>query len=548
MASNGPFDYIVVGAGSAGCVLAHRLSADPNNRVLLLEAGPRDRSIYLQMPAAFSQPLGNDRFNWYYHTEPEPYMDHRRIYFPQGKVLGGSSSINGMVYVRGNPLEYEHWAEIEGLEHWSYGHVLPYFKRSETWEAGRNEYHGTDGPLYTSRDNAPHRLDQVFIQAAIEAGLPFTEDMNGYRQEGIGKMDMTVHQGRRWSAADAYLHPVLTRSNLTLELRVLVTRILFNGHRAIGVEYLQDGQTHRVYAECEVLLSAGALNSPWLLMLSGVGNSDELRQLDIPVVHHLPGVGENLQDHLEVYVQYACTQPITLYSTLSPFSRLKIGLHWLLFKRGQGASNHFEVGGFLRTRADYEYPNIQYHFLPMAISYDGSVPHAGHGFQAHVGPMNPTSVGHVKLRSNDPRVHPKILCNYLQTEEDRRVMREAIRLTRTIFAQKAFNPYRGREIAPGAGRQSDEELDAFARTKGESAYHPAGTCKMGHDEMAVVDGFARVHGIEGLRVVDASLIPKIVNSNLNGPTIMIAEKVADMVLGREPLPPSDVPFYVAGRG
>lgn len=540
------YDYIIVGAGSAGCVLANRLSADPAVRVLLLEAGPKDRSIYIHMPSAFAYPLANDKFNWYYESEPEPYMNNRRMYCPRGRVIGGSSSINGMVYIRGHARDYDRWAQ-SGLTGWSYADVLPYFRKAETREKGGDAYRGDNGPLHVSTAKMDNPLYEAFIQAGVQAGYPFTEDMNGYQQEGFGVMDMTVRKGRRWSAAKAYLYPVMNRPNLTVELGALTTRVLFEGRRAVGIEYARGGQTVQARADREVILSGGAINSPQLLMLSGIGNADELRKLGIPVIANRPGVGENLQDHLEIYVQYECTQPISLYPALKPWNQLKIGFDWLFFGKGIGASNQFESGGFIRSRAGIEHPNLQYHFLAIAISYDARKKPDRHGFQAHVGPMRPTSTGYVKLASNDPRAHPRIRFNYNQTESDRQEMREAVRLTREIFAQKAFDPYRGREMAPGSHVQSDAEIDAFIREQAESAYHPSCTCKMGveTDPMAVVDAEGRVYDVEGLRVVDASIMPSIVSGNLNAPTIMIAEKMADAILGNPPLPRAEVPVYIA---
>jgi choline dehydrogenase len=540
------YDYIIVGAGSAGCVLANRLTARPEIRVLLLEAGGRDDfwNWKIHMPAAFAYPLADDKVNWYYHTEPEPYMDGRVMYCPRGRVLGGSSSINGMVYIRGHARDYDRWAQA-GLRGWSYADVLPYFRRAESRDQGPDAYHGGDGPLHVSAGHTRQPLFQAWLEAGRQAGYKPTADLNGYQQEGLGPMDMTTWKGRRWSAAKAYLRPAMRRSNLTVEIRALSHRVLLEGGRAVGVEYSQDGQLRQARADREVILCGGAINSPQLLLLSGVGPADQLRALDIPVVLDLPGVGRNLQDHIEIYVQHACTQPITLYKAMNPVAKLLIGMEWTFFGRGLGASNHFEAGGFIRSRAGVEHPDLQYHFLPMAISYDGSSGVAGHGFQAHVGPMRPTSVGRIRLKTKDPRDKPSILFNYMQTEGDRQEMRAAVRLTREIFAQKAFDPYRGPEVAPGAAARSDADIDAFVRAKGESAYHPSCSCKMGLDMMAVVDGEARVHGLQGLRVVDASIMPNVVSGNLNAPTIMIAEKASDMILGLPPLPPSDAPVYIA---
>jgi choline dehydrogenase len=471
-------------------------------------------------------------------------MDGRVMYCPRGRVLGGSSSINGMVYIRGHARDYDRWAQA-GLRGWSYADVLPYFRRAESRDQGPDAYHGGDGPLHVSAGHTRQPLFQAWLEAGRQAGYKPTADLNGYQQEGLGPMDMTTWKGRRWSAAKAYLRPAMRRSNLTVEIRALSHRVLLEGGRAVGVEYSQDGQLRQARAEREVILCGGAINSPQLLLLSGIGPADQLGALDIPVVQDLPGVGRNLQDHLEIYVQHACTQPITLYKAMNPVAKLLIGMEWTFFGRGLGASNHFEAGGFIRSRAGVEHPDLQYHFLPMAISYDGSSGVAGHGFQAHVGPMRPTSVGRIRLKTKDPRDKPSILFNYMQTEGDRQEMRAAVRLTREIFAQKAFDPYRGPEVAPGAAARSDADIDAFVRAKGESAYHPSCSCKMGLDMMAVVDGEARVHGLQGLRVVDASIMPNVVSGNLNAPTIMIAEKASDMILGLPPLPASDAPVYIA---
>jgi choline dehydrogenase len=542
------FDYIVVGAGSAGCVLAHRLSEDPDARVLLLEAGPLDHpwAWQLHMPAALAYPLKNRRYNWGYWSEPEPYMDGRRIYCPRGRVLGGSSSINGMAYVRGHARDYDRWAE-SGLRGWDYAHVLPYFKRAEARAHGGDEYRGDDGPLHVRAGACRNPLYGAFIEAGRQAGYPLTADMNGYQQEGFGPMDMTVRAGRRWSTARAYLDPARRRPNLTVRTGALTQRVRFEGTRAVGVDYTRRRRELTVRAEREVILAGGAINSPQLLMLSGVGDGYHLGAHGLPVVAHLPGVGENLQDHLEIYVQHACTRPISLYDTQKPWNKLRIGLEWILLKRGPGATSHFEAGAFIRSRPGVEHPDLQYHFLPIAMNYDGSDPQQTHGFQAHVGPMRPTSVGRVRLRSADPHEPPSILFNYMATESDRQEMRAAVRLTRELYAQRAFDPYLGPELAPGPEVATDAEIDAFVRARAESAYHPCGTCKMGPktDPSAVVDGACCVHGVDALRVVDASVMPSIVSGNLNAPTIMLAEKAADLIRGREPLPPLDVPVHIA---
>jgi len=544
MSAREEFDYIIVGAGSAGCVLANRLSEDPDVRVLVLEAGPQDYSIFIHMPSAFAYPLAGTKYNWHYESEPEPYLDNRRLHCPRGRVIGGSSSVNGMVYIRGHAFDYDAWAKRPGLESWSYFDCLPYFKKSETRIKGGDAYRGSSGPLFVTTGACRNPLYRAFIEAGREAGYPVTGDMNGHQQEGLGVMDMTTYKGRRWSAARAYLRPAQRRSGLVVRARCLVTRLLFEGRRAVGVEYSQGGRLATARAHREVIVSGGAINSPQTLMLSGIGNADELKPLGIPVIQHLPGVGENLQDHIEAYVQYECTQPITLYSATSPLAKLRIGVEWILTGKGLGSTNHFESGGFIRSAPGVLHPDLQYHFLPMAVSYDGTSAAEGHGYQAHIGPMRPTSRGYVKLKSADPRQHPRVLFNYMQTEQDRKEMRAGIRLTREIFAQKAFEPYRGAELAPGPEAVSDDAIDAFIRQKAESAYHPSCTCRMGSDEMAVVDGSARVHGVEGLRVVDASIMPDVVSGNLNIPTIMMAEKLADSIRGRTPLPAETVPVWV----
>jgi len=540
------FDYVIVGAGSAGCVLADRLSADGENRVLVLEFGGSDRSVFIQMPSALSIPMNMKKYNWMYESEPEPGLGGRRMHCPRGKVLGGSSSINGLVYMRGAPADFDRWEE-EGAQGWSYSDVLPYFRKAESRREGGDEYRGGDGPLTTRYGKLENPLYRAFIEAAQQAGYPASEDVNGYAQEGFGRMDMTVKDGVRWSAANAYLRPAMKRSNLKVETHARVERVLFEGRRAVGVVWSRDGRRHSVRASREVILSGGPINSPQLLKLSGIGNADELHAHGIEVVAHRLGVGENLQDHLEFYFQQACTQPITLYSQMGLVARGMIGARWLLTKDGLGATNHFEACGFIRSRPGIASPDIQYHFLPLAVTYDGQGLASEHGFQAHVGPMRSKSRGWVRLASADPMEPPRIRFNYLSHEDDMVEFRACVRLTREIFAQKAFEPYRGREIQPGADVTDDASIDAFVRAKVESAYHPSCTCRMGapSDPLAVLDPQMRVIGVEGLRVVDSSAMPSITNANLNAPTIMMAEKAADHILGRPLLAPSNAPYYTA---
>jgi choline dehydrogenase len=546
MQSEQNFDFVIVGAGSAGCVLADRLSADGRNSVLLLEYGGSDRSIVIQMPSALSIPMNMPKYNWGYHTEPEPHLDGRRMHTPRGKVLGGSSSINGLVYIRGNPLDYEGWA-AQGAAGWSYADVLPYFRRAERREEGGDRYRGDAGPLRTRYGTLRNPLHAAWLSAARQAGYPHTADVNGFQQEGFGRMDMTVGDGRRSSAANAYLRPALRRPNLTVLTGALATRIVFDGSRAVALEYSRGGALHRVGVNAELIASGGPINTPQLLKLSGVGPAAELREQGIEVVQDLPGVGENLQDHLEFYFQVACLEPITLYSSINLFSRMLIGARWLLRKDGLGATNHFETCGFIRSRPGVEFPDLQYHFLPMAVAYDGSTLAQEHGFQAHVGPMRSKSRGWVRLKSRDPFEKPRILFNYLSESDDWLEMRACVRLTREIFAQKAFDRYRGRELSPGAGVETDEQIDAFIRDKVESAYHPSCSCKMGaaNDPMAVVDSETRVRGLQGLRVVDSSIMPTVTTGNLNAPTIMLAEKAADHILGRGLLAPDPAPYFTA---
>ncbi|GAC1669818.1 MAG: choline dehydrogenase [Steroidobacteraceae bacterium] len=544
--SDEKFDYVIVGAGSAGCVLADRLTEDGRHRVLLLEYGGSDRSIFIQMPSALSIPMNMGKYNWFYHTEPEPHLDGRRLHTPRGKVLGGSSSINGLVYIRGNAQDFEGWS-AQGAAGWAYRDVLPYFRRAETRQEGGDEYRGDRGKLHTRYGSLSNPLHAAWLAAGREAGYPHTADVNGFQQEGFGRMDMTVSAGRRCSAANAYLRPAMRRPNLDVRTHALATRILFEGRRAAALQYTRDDAAHRVLIGRELILCGGPINSPQLLKLSGVGPAAELRALGLPIIHDLPGVGENLQDHLEFYFQVACKEPITLYSSISLWNRALIGARWLLRKDGLGASNHFETCGFIRSRAGVPYPDIQYHFLPMAVAYDGSTLAQEHGFQAHVGPMRSKSRGWVRLASANPKDKPRIRFNYLSDPDDVIEMRACVRLTREIFAQSAFDRYRGREIQPGGEVETDAQIDAFIRTKVESAYHPSCTCKMGspEDPMAVVGPDARVHGLEALRVVDSSIMPTVTTGNLNAPTIMLAEKSSDHILGRPLLRPEGAPYYVA---
>ncbi|WP_422040091.1 choline dehydrogenase [Roseibium sp.] len=534
------FDFIIVGAGSAGCAMASRLSEDPKNRVLVLEFGGTDVGPLIQMPAALSYPMNMPIYDWGYESEPEPHLGGRRLATPRGKVIGGSSSINGMVYVRGHACDFDTWEEM-GASGWGYRHVLPYYKRQEQNPQGQAGWRGENGPLHVQRGTKWNPLFHAFRDAGRQAGYEITEDYNGEKQEGFGDMEMTVHKGRRWSAANAYLKPALKRGNLDLIKGALVRKVLIENNRAVGVEFEIGGEIREARATREVILAASSINSPKILMLSGIGPADKLSELGIDVVADRPGVGANLQDHLELYIQQACSQPITLYKHWNLFSKALIGAQWLFFKNGLGASNQFESCAFIRSKAGVKYPDIQYHFLPFAVRYDGQAAAEGHGFQAHVGPMRSKSRGQVSLTSSDPKAKPSILFNYMSHDEDWEDFRTCIRLTREIFGQDAFADYRGKEIQPGDKVQSDEELNDFIREHVESAYHPCGTCRMGakSDPLAVVDPECRVIGVDGLRVADSSIFPLITNGNLNGPSIMVGEKASDHILGKDPLPASN---------
>ena len=550
-------DFVIIGSGSAGSAMAYRLSESGEHSVLVLEFGGTDAGPLIQMPGALSFPMNMPRYDWGYKSEPEPHLGGRQLVTPRGKVIGGSSSINGMVYVRGHARDYDHWADM-GADGWNYASVLPYFKRMESWDAGGPfpdagpgdpDWRGKDGPLHVSRGKRDIPLHQAFVNAGRQAGFEMTDDYNGQKQEGFGPMEQTVHNGQRWSTANAYLKPALKRPNVDM-IRCMARRVIFNDQkRAIGVEVERQGNIEIIYADREVVLAASSINSPKILMLSGVGPAAHLAEHGVDLVADRGGVGQNLQDHLELYIQQACIQPITLFKYWNLPGKAWVGLKWLLTRGGPGASNQFESAAFIRSKPGVEYPDIQYHFLPIAVRYDGQAASEGHGYQAHVGPMRSPSRGQITLRSGDPKDDPRIQFNYMSHEQDWIDFRHCIRVTREIFGQEAFDPFRGKEIQPGDALQSDDELDGFIREHVESAYHPCGTCRMGQadDPLAVVDPECRVIGVDGLRLADSSIFPRITYGNLNGPSIMTGEKASDHILGKTPLPPSNAEPWINPR-
>ncbi len=540
------YDYVIVGGGSAGCALANRLSADPANKVLVLEAGRTDWKwdVFIHMPAALAYPIGSRFYDWKYESEPEPYMNGRRVYHARGKVLGGSSSINGMIFQRGNPADYQKWTEQPGMEDWGYAHCLPYFKKMENCLAGGDDWRGDDGPLTLERGPATNPLFEAWLEAGPQAGFRRTDDVNGYRQEGFAAFDKNLHRGRRLSAARAYLHPVLDRPNLDVITRATADKLVMEGNKCVGVQYRRNFRKHTVRAK-EVISCGGAFNSPQLLQLSGIGDRSHLESVGVDCVVDLPGVGENMQDHLEVYIQYACKEPVSMQPHLAKWRAPWIGFQWLFFRKGPAATNHFEAGAFVKSNPSEPYPNLMFHFLPIAIRYDGSAPTKGHGYQVHVGPMYSDSKGTVKITSKNPRKKPAVVFNYLSTEQDRREWIEAVRTARRILTQPAFDKFNDGEISPGSSVETEQEIMDWVARDSETALHPSCTCKMGTDDMAVVDPKTmRVHGTEGLRVVDASVLPVVTNGNLYAPTMMIAEKAADLILGNDPLPADDAEYFL----